>query len=232
MLGPDRTAAPAFLRDVEGLFQRLETRVVINLPGARLGQSRRPLTARQRAERLLDSAILCLLDSLQGADKAVETVTGWLEQFGVLPAHPRRGGSTTAFVKKRAQRARARVKGPGALWPNSSAPLTPTGYVADLLTGSYAQLKQYLLLSAGMRDGSLWAEQGRRWGMTASAIQRACEAFGRDRSFRPDDPAGFEVFQEALGALERQGGGPAVKAFVAAWARRAQPSSSGPIAAN
>jgi hypothetical protein len=185
MLGSEK-GGRAFLQEVGVLLQTLERRVVIDTPSFRLGQYTRPLTPRQRMRRLLDGAILCLLHGLQGTDKAVETVTVWLEKFGLLPARQRRGASAIEFVKKRAQRAQARVRGPAATASPPSGLATPTGYVADLLTTSYEGLREHLLLSEGMRDGSIWEEQARQWGTTGTRVQQAFRAFCRDRSFSPD----------------------------------------------
>jgi hypothetical protein len=144
-------------------------------------------SGRVRAEEnAVTACIVCLLDELKHHPKPTAAAANLLEKAGLL-SRSRGGAAGSAFVAKRAARARVQARDR----------LGPIGNVVWLLRSSYADLRESLLPIPEIPEkDAVWSERGPSWGMTGLRYRQAFRGYCRTRDVR--------AHIEALGNFERE----------------------------
>jgi hypothetical protein len=192
--------------DIEVVYQRLTRPVIAGTPFFALGAYPGPMTARQRG-RLLDAAIVSLLEALRGHPKAAAVTTVLLQQVGAVSGAA--GG--VARVKKRGQRA----------YRAASDPFTLTASLVSRLRDTYTAVSEEVNPPEPLPDRSgIWTDRGRRWGTSGPHFRRAFQAFCRVQGATADVRM-LEYFERGAVSPHHERGGPrAVRQFLRRWAAR------------
>ena len=171
--------------------------VVVRTPA---WQSGARSSGRLRAEEnAVTACIVCVLGALKQHPKPTAAAANLLEKAGLL-RRSRGGAAGTAFVAKRAARARGQA----------NDRLGPIGNVVWLLRSSYADLRESLLPIPEIPESDpVWSERGHPWGTTGPRYRQAFVGYCRTRDVRAHIEA-RENFERELASVREHEGMPRV----------------------